>query len=91
MALAVAAPLAGCGSSSGGGAVNVPTVAPARQFTLSNFSPSAPVKPGEPVPISFNITMPNGKTLTGFRIGSGPHTINTGSRIVTAPYTVDVK
>lgn len=72
-ALASATALAACGSS-GGGAVTVPQVAPARTFTLSGFQPAAPVKPSQPVTMSFTVQMPSGKPLTSYRTGSGPHT-----------------
>ncbi len=70
--LAVAGTLAGCGSS--GGAVSVPTVAPARIFTLAGFQPTTPIAPGQPTTISFTVQMPNGKPLTAYKTGSGPHT-----------------
>jgi hypothetical protein len=73
-ALLCAVVIAGCGSSSTGGGVTVPKVQPAAQFTLANFTPTGTVKPGQPVTISFRIKLPNGKTLTRFRSGSGPHT-----------------
>jgi hypothetical protein len=65
--------LVGCGSSSGG-AVNVPHVAPARQFLLAGFQPSTPVGAGRPTTISFTVRTPDGKALTSYRTGSGPHT-----------------
>jgi hypothetical protein len=72
-AIASAATLAACGSSGGGG-VTVPKVAPARVFSISGFQPAAPVKPRQPVTVSFTVQMPNGKPLTSYRTGSGPHT-----------------
>jgi hypothetical protein len=63
----------GCGSSNGSG-VTVPTVAPARVFALTGFTPSGPVKPGTPMTVSFTVTQPNGKPLTRYRTGPGPHT-----------------
>jgi hypothetical protein len=65
--------LGGCGSSSGG-AVNVPHVAPARQFVLAGFQPSSAVSAGRPTTISFTVRTPDGKALTSYRTGSGPHT-----------------
>jgi len=65
--------LGGCGSSSGG-AVSVPKVAPARIFALSGFEPSAAVQAGRPVTVSFTVQMPDGKPLTQYRTGAGPHT-----------------
>ena len=67
-----AASLAGCGSSSSG-AVSVPTVAPARQFTLSSFTPGEAV-PGRPTTVSFTVQTPDGKPLTSYKTGPGPHT-----------------
>jgi hypothetical protein len=65
--------LAACGSSSGG-SVSVPTVAPARVFALAGFQPSTPVTPGQSVTITFTVQQPNGKPLTRYRTGAGPHT-----------------
>ena len=64
--------LAGCGGS--GNAVSVPQVAPASVFTLANFTPSTPVAAGQPTTISFLVRQPDGKPLTRYRTGSGPHT-----------------
>jgi hypothetical protein len=72
-AAAVVLALTGCGGSSGA-AVAVPKVAPARQFTLGGFQPSAPITPGRKTSISFTILLPNGKPLTTYKTGSGPHT-----------------
>jgi hypothetical protein len=68
----VALLLAGCGGSSA--AVNVPTVAPAKQFALAGFTPSAAVAPGAPTTISFTVRQPDGRPLTRYKTGSGPHT-----------------
>ncbi len=65
--------LAGCGSSSGG-SVSVPKVAPASVFTLAGFEPATSVQPARPVTLSFTVRQPNGKPLTRYRTGSGPHT-----------------
>jgi hypothetical protein len=48
-ALASAAAVGGCGSSSGSG-VSVPTIGAAKVFTLAGFQPSAPVLPGSARP-----------------------------------------
>jgi hypothetical protein len=74
LALLAVALTTGCGSSSSGGAVNVPHVAPARQFTLGGFLPKAPIGAGKSTMISFTVQMPNGKALTSYKTGSGPHT-----------------
>jgi hypothetical protein len=73
-AIVCAVLLAGCGSSSTGGGVTVPKIQPAAQFALTNFTPTGTVKPGKQVTVSFTIKMPDGKTLTSFRSGPGPHT-----------------
>jgi hypothetical protein len=65
--------LAGCGSGSSSG-VTAPTVAPARIFTLGSFKPTGTISPGKPVPISFTVDLPNGKPLTSYKTGGGPHT-----------------
>jgi hypothetical protein len=77
MAVAVAAlavGLAGCGGSSSGSAITAPAVAPAQTTHLNAFQPAGSVTPGKPVTMSFNIKLPNGKTLTQYKTGSGPHT-----------------
>jgi hypothetical protein len=65
--------VAGCGASSGS-AVNLPATSAARVFALGGFTPTAPVRPGHPVSISFSVKMPDGQALTRYRTGSGPHT-----------------
>jgi hypothetical protein len=72
--LSTAIALAACGSSSSGGGVTVPKVAPARQFTLAHFTPTATPRAGHPLTMSFSIQLPSGKTLTSYRTGPGPHT-----------------
>ena len=69
VALAVVA--AGCGGSSG---PKFPTIGAARTYQLEALEPSAPVQPGKPTTVSFTIRQPNGKPLTDFKRGSGPHT-----------------
>jgi len=64
--------LAGCGggSSQTGG----PTIQPAKVTALADFKPTAPVVVGKPTVVSFVIEQPNGKPLTHFKRGPGPHT-----------------
>jgi len=62
---------AGCGGSSPSG---FPTIQAARTYSLVHFEPSAPVAAGKPVRVSFVIRQPDGKPLTSFRRGPGPHT-----------------
>jgi hypothetical protein len=69
-ALAVAL-LAGCGGSS---KPSFPTVGAARTFEIVDFKPAGPVAVGKPATVSFAIRQPDGKPLTSFRRGSGPHT-----------------
>jgi hypothetical protein len=64
--------LAGCGSSSGG-AVSVPTIGPAKTYSLAGFEPSAPVSPGRVTMLSFTIQQPSGKPLTDYRKCCEPH------------------
>jgi hypothetical protein len=64
--------LAGCGGSSS--TPQVPTVQAARTFKLANFAPSASVEAGKPTTVSFAIDQPDGKPLTNYRRGGGPHT-----------------
>jgi hypothetical protein len=73
-ALALAVPaLAACGGSSSG-AVTAPVIGAAKTFSLAGFEPAATVVPGKPTTVSFTIQQPNGKPLTAYRTGSGPHT-----------------
>ena len=64
--------LAGCGGSSS--TPQVPTVQAARTFKLANFAPSVSVEAGKPTTVSFAIEQPDGKPLTNYRRGGGPHT-----------------
>jgi hypothetical protein len=68
---ALVAVAAGCGGSSGS---KFPTIGAARTYQLEGFEPSAPVQTGKPTAVSFTIRQPNGKPLTDFKRGSGPHT-----------------
>jgi hypothetical protein len=72
-ALAIAAASAGCGSSSGGG-VTVPAIQPARVFKLGSFTPSGRILAGRPTTVSFTVQLPDGKPLTSYKTGPGPHT-----------------
>ena len=62
---------AGCGGSTN---VQVPTVAPAAVYQLVHVEPSGPVQAGKPVRVSFTIQQPDGRPLTRFKTGPGPHT-----------------
>jgi hypothetical protein len=64
--------LAGCGS--GSSTPKVPSIQAARTFQLADFEPAGKVQPGKPVTVSFAIEQPNGRPLTAYRRGSGPHT-----------------
>lgn len=70
--LAAVAILTGCGGAGSG--LTVPTVAPAKVYTLGGFTPSASVTPGHPVTVSFTVLLPSGKPLTQYKTGTGPHT-----------------
>jgi len=69
--VALVALVAGCGGSSSAPTI---TVGAARTYTLSDFAPAAPVKAGVPTRVSFTILQPDGKPLTRFKRGPGPHT-----------------
>ena len=64
--------ITGCGGAGSG--LTVPTVAPARVYTLGRFQPSGPVTPGRPVTVAFTVVLPSGKPLTQYKTGPGPHT-----------------
>jgi hypothetical protein len=70
-ALALAALAAGCGGGSGGS----PTVSiqPAGQYRLVTHTAGMPTA-GKPARITYSIEQPNGRTLTKFKRGAGPHT-----------------
>ena len=63
--------LAGCGGSS---APKLPTILAAKRYTLAGFRPAAPVQAGVPTTVSFTIRQPNGRPLTQYKRGPGPHT-----------------
>ena len=65
-ALTSAAVVVGCGSSTGG-AVSVPTVAPARVFALAGFRPAGPVFAGRSTTVSFTIQTPSSGPLTDYK------------------------
>jgi hypothetical protein len=69
--LLAAVGLAACGGSGSG--LTVPTVAPARTYSLQGFQPASPVTPGRPTTISFSIQQPSGQTLTAYRTCCEPH------------------
>lgn len=69
---ALALVLAGCGG--GSSKSSFPTIGAARTYALIDFKPSAPVVVGKPTRVSFVIRQPNGKPLTKFKRGPGPHT-----------------
>jgi len=64
--------ITGCGGAGSG--LTVPTVAPARVYTLGGFEPSGAVTPGRPVTVTFTVVLPSGKPLTQYKTGPGPHT-----------------
>jgi hypothetical protein len=72
LAVAVAA-LTACG---GGSSSSGPTVSiqPAKTYALTGFQPGGAVKAGKPVTLAFTIRQPDGRSLTSFKRGSGPHT-----------------
>ena len=71
-ALPILAALSACGGS-GGPAVSVPAVAPARTYSLQHFQPAAPVLPGRQTTLSFTIQQPSGRPLTDYRACCEPH------------------
>ena len=64
--------LGGCGGSSS--SPNVPTIQAARTFEFAHFTPDGAVRAGKPTTVSFAIAQPDGKPLTTYRHGGGPHT-----------------
>jgi hypothetical protein len=68
----LAALLAGCGG--GASAPKLPMIVAARRYALVGFRPAAPVKAGVPTTVAFTIRQPNGRPLTSYKRGAGPHT-----------------
>lgn len=62
---------AGCGG--GGGSPAPPTIAPAKEYRLAWQGPKAVAEPGSTT-LRFAVLTPDGKVLTRFRTGAGPHT-----------------
>jgi hypothetical protein len=60
---------AGCGGSSPPSI----TVGAAHVYRLSGFTPAQPVTAGKPTRVSFTVLQPDGRPLTAYRHGSGPH------------------
>lgn len=65
---------AGCGGGSSSSGSPTIAVQAARTFRLAQFTPAAPVQAGKPTTVSFTILEPNGRPLTAFKRGPGPHT-----------------
>jgi hypothetical protein len=70
-AIALVGLLAGCGG--GGSAGPAIAVQAAHTYELSGFTPAQPVTAGKPTRVSFTIVQPDGKPLTRYRHGAGPH------------------
>jgi hypothetical protein len=70
-AIALVGLLAGCGG--GGSAGPAIAVHAAHTYELSGFTPAQPVTAGKPTRVSFTIVQPDGKPLTRYRHGAGPH------------------
>ena len=71
IALGLAA--AACGSGGGSGSPAPPTVAPAKEYTLDWQGPKMVAAPGKAT-LRLAVRTPDGKVLTKYRTGAGPHT-----------------
>jgi hypothetical protein len=72
LALAALAGLAaGCGDSGSSGPAI--TVQAGHTYHLSGFTPIQPATPNTPTTVSFTIVQPDGRALTAYRRGAGPH------------------
>ena len=69
-AIALVALVAGCGGGSGSPTI---TIGAALTYRLSGFTPARPVVAGKPTRVSFTILQPDGKPLTQYKHGAGPH------------------
>jgi hypothetical protein len=63
-----------CGCGSGSSTPKVPSISAARTYRLAGFQPAGKVEPGKPVTVSFTIEQPDGRPLTNYKRGPGPHT-----------------
>jgi hypothetical protein len=69
--LALTGLAAGCGSS--GSSTPAIVIPAAHTYHLNGFGPRAGIQTGRPTRVSFTIVQPDGKPLTRYRHGSGPH------------------
>lgn len=65
--------LAGCGGDSGAGTPTI-AVGAARVYKVVGFGPRTGIRPRRATLISFTIVQPDGRPLTRYREGTGPHT-----------------
>jgi hypothetical protein len=73
LAALVALGITGAGCGGGGGSPAPPTIAPAREYKLDWQSAPSVAEPGKTT-LRFAVRTPDGKVLTRFRTGAGPHT-----------------
>jgi hypothetical protein len=73
LAALVALGVVGAGCGGGGGSPAPPTIAPAKEYKLDWQSPPSVAEPGTTT-LRFAVRTPDGKVLTRFRTGAGPHT-----------------
>jgi hypothetical protein len=73
LAALVALGIVGSGCGGGGGSPAPPTIAPAREYKLDWQSAASVAEPGKTT-LRFAVRTPDGKVLTQFRAGAGPHT-----------------
>ena len=74
LALSLLATGASLGCGSGSSQVSLPPVSAAGVNHISGFTPSGPIPAGKPVKVSFTIVQPDGRPLTQYATGPGPHT-----------------
>ena len=72
VAIVAAILVAGCGSSGSG--VQGVTIGAAKTFALAGFQPGGQIMAGRPTTVSFTVRQPDGKPLTAYKTGGGPHT-----------------
>jgi hypothetical protein len=73
LAALVALGIVGAGCGGGGGSPAPPTIAPAKEYKLDWLGPPSVAEPGKTT-LRFAVRTPDGKVLTRFRTGAGPHT-----------------
>ncbi len=66
--------LSACGGGGSSSLTPTVTIPAAHTYHVSGFGPTKGIRPGRPTLVHFTIVKPDGKPLTRYREGKGPHT-----------------